>query len=103
MGLSHRERGTSEDSQNDLATTDRSQATFTALVEAKVHKNGFAGKGLMITGKGYPDIATRRFLHDVELCLRLCPCCRAKPILGMCTVKLHPLQNPHVEGRDLTD
>ncbi|RKF78682.1 Meiotic recombination protein SPO11 [Golovinomyces cichoracearum] len=39
------------------------EATFRTLVSSLYWKNSLAGKGILITAKGYPDIQTRRFLH----------------------------------------
>ncbi|TQS34981.1 hypothetical protein Golomagni_04612 [Golovinomyces magnicellulatus] len=39
------------------------EATFRTLVSSLYWKHSLAGKGILITAKGYPDIQTRRFLH----------------------------------------
>ncbi|CAI7669448.1 unnamed protein product [Penicillium pancosmium] len=39
------------------------EAVFHRLVRNNYHTRALAGKGILITGKGYPDICTRRFLH----------------------------------------
>ncbi|KIW29464.1 uncharacterized protein PV07_05278 [Cladophialophora immunda] len=39
------------------------EATFNALTERKFHRNPIVGPGLLVTAKGYPDIATRYFLR----------------------------------------
>ncbi|KAK6581907.1 hypothetical protein PZA11_005604 [Diplocarpon coronariae] len=39
------------------------EATFRTLATARYWKCSIAGKGLLITAKGYPDIQTRQFLH----------------------------------------
>ncbi|RKF57914.1 Meiotic recombination protein SPO11 [Golovinomyces cichoracearum] len=52
--------------QYGCASIDCSQgleATFRTLVSSLYWKNSLAGKGILITAKGYPDIQTRRFLH----------------------------------------
>ncbi|KAI1622038.1 meiotic recombination protein SPO11 [Exophiala viscosa] len=41
------------------------EATFNALVERKFHLNSINGPGLLVTAKGYPDLATRHFLRFV--------------------------------------
>lgn len=39
------------------------EATFRTLVSARYWQCSLAGKGILITAKGYPDIQTRQFLH----------------------------------------
>ncbi|KIV86723.1 hypothetical protein PV11_02318 [Exophiala sideris] len=41
------------------------EATFNTLVERQYHRNTINGPGLLVTGKGYPDLATRQFLRFV--------------------------------------
>ncbi|KAF7507604.1 hypothetical protein GJ744_010274 [Endocarpon pusillum] len=41
------------------------EATFRSLVEKRFQWNSINGPGLMMTGKGYPDLATRRFLRTI--------------------------------------
>ncbi|PBP23672.1 DNA topoisomerase IV, alpha subunit [Diplocarpon rosae] len=40
-----------------------SEATFRTLATDQYWKDSIAGKGVLITAKGYPDIQTRKFLH----------------------------------------
>ncbi|KIW53750.1 hypothetical protein, variant [Exophiala xenobiotica] len=39
------------------------EATFNSLVERQYQRNHTIGPGLLVTAKGYPDLATRRFLR----------------------------------------
>ncbi|EER41242.1 meiosis-specific topoisomerase Spo11 [Histoplasma capsulatum H143] len=39
------------------------EATFHRLATVNFHTTSAAGSGILITGKGYPDISTRAFLH----------------------------------------
>ncbi|KAN0099842.1 DNA topoisomerase IV, alpha subunit [Hyaloscypha variabilis] len=39
------------------------EATFRTLATNQYWKDSVAGKGILITAKGYPDIQTRQFLH----------------------------------------
>ncbi|KAL9110749.1 MAG: hypothetical protein Q9227_004741 [Pyrenula ochraceoflavens] len=39
------------------------EAIFKLLIDSKIHENHSAGRGIIITGKGYPDFATRAFLR----------------------------------------
>ncbi|EEH42629.2 uncharacterized protein PADG_07449 [Paracoccidioides brasiliensis Pb18] len=39
------------------------EATFRRLATVNYHKTSAAGPGIMITGKGYPDLCTRAFLR----------------------------------------
>ncbi|KUL84945.1 hypothetical protein ZTR_07863 [Talaromyces verruculosus] len=41
-------------------------AVFRRLVHNKYHLESAAGKGILITGKGYPDICTREFVHLIS-------------------------------------
>ncbi|KAL5336329.1 Spo11/DNA topoisomerase VI subunit A [Aspergillus crustosus] len=41
------------------------EAIFRRLVQSNFHIYSAAGKGILITGKGYPDIRTRAFLRKV--------------------------------------
>ncbi|KAJ5379022.1 hypothetical protein N7509_012141, partial [Penicillium cosmopolitanum] len=41
------------------------EAVFHRLVRNNYHTRALAGRGILITGKGYPDICTRRFLHRI--------------------------------------
>ncbi|KXJ93479.1 Spo11/DNA topoisomerase VI subunit A [Microdochium bolleyi] len=50
-----------EKDQDSLLTG--AQATFTSLASARFHTTASAGGGIIVTGKGYPDLATRQFLH----------------------------------------
>ncbi|RKF57372.1 Meiotic recombination protein rec12 [Erysiphe neolycopersici] len=43
------------------------QATFRTLTSTLYWKYSLAGKGILITAKGYPDIQTRQFLHFITL------------------------------------
>ncbi|ETS80173.1 hypothetical protein PFICI_07702 [Pestalotiopsis fici W106-1] len=42
------------------------EATFRSLVAARYFDHSAAGPGLLITAKGYPDLATRQFLHAIH-------------------------------------
>ncbi|KAK0666403.1 putative meiosis-specific topoisomerase [Cercophora samala] len=42
------------------------EATFRTLAAAQYAKNSRAGHGILITAKGFPDLATRRFLSIVQ-------------------------------------
>ncbi|KAJ2989670.1 hypothetical protein NUW58_g3354 [Xylaria curta] len=41
-------------------------ATFRGLVASRFHENATVGPGILITGKGYPDLSTRQFLHKLQ-------------------------------------
>ncbi|KAL4974390.1 Spo11/DNA topoisomerase VI subunit A [Aspergillus desertorum] len=41
------------------------EAVFRRLVRNNFHTQAAAGKGILITGKGYPDLATRSFLRKI--------------------------------------
>ncbi|KAI5799216.1 Spo11/DNA topoisomerase VI subunit A [Peziza echinospora] len=43
------------------------EATFRSLAAEKFWDHSSAGKGILITGKGYPDISTREFLRLLSL------------------------------------
>ncbi|EED18059.1 meiosis-specific topoisomerase Spo11, putative [Talaromyces stipitatus ATCC 10500] len=45
---------------------DKRQAVFRRLVHNRYHLESAAGKGILITGKGYPDICTREFVHLIS-------------------------------------
>ncbi|OQE19574.1 hypothetical protein PENSTE_c015G00811 [Penicillium steckii] len=42
------------------------EAVFHRLVRNNYHNKALAGQGILITGKGYPDICTRQFLHKLS-------------------------------------
>ncbi|KAM7204702.1 Spo11/DNA topoisomerase VI subunit A [Naviculisporaceae sp. PSN 640] len=42
------------------------EATFRTLVSSEYHLNSKAGHGVLVTAKGYPDLATRRFLNAIH-------------------------------------
>jgi meiotic recombination protein SPO11 len=42
------------------------QATFRTLSEAGYWQTSVSGQGLLVTGKGYPDLATRSFLYLIH-------------------------------------
>ncbi|KAI1404960.1 DNA topoisomerase IV, alpha subunit [Hypoxylon fuscum] len=39
------------------------EATFRGLAASRYHEISAGGIGILVTGKGYPDLATRQFLH----------------------------------------
>ncbi len=41
------------------------EASFNCLVEKELHHESRLGRGLLVTGKGYPDLITRQFLRLV--------------------------------------
>ncbi|KAL2394049.1 Meiotic recombination protein rec12 [Exophiala dermatitidis] len=41
------------------------EATFNTLVEKAFHQHPVLGPGLLVTAKGYPDLATRHFLRNL--------------------------------------
>ncbi|KAL6232867.1 hypothetical protein BDW75DRAFT_246878 [Aspergillus navahoensis] len=41
------------------------EAVFRRLARNKFHTQAAAGKGILITGKGYPDLATRSFIRKI--------------------------------------
>ena len=54
------------------------------MYEQNFHQKCILGPGLLVSGKGYPDEATRAFVHDIlrngrNHCYR----CRVKPIFGL--------------------
>ncbi|KAI1391641.1 DNA topoisomerase IV, alpha subunit [Hypoxylon trugodes] len=42
------------------------EATFRGLAASKYFETSTAGAGILVTGKGYPDLVTRQFLHRVH-------------------------------------
>lgn len=42
------------------------QAVFTTLTEAKMAGDADLGNGILLTGKGYPDVATRELLKRLS-------------------------------------
>jgi len=42
------------------------QATFRTLAEARYGQSSLAGPGVLVTGKGYPDLITRVFLSSLN-------------------------------------
>ncbi|KAK4211472.1 Spo11/DNA topoisomerase VI subunit A [Rhypophila decipiens] len=42
------------------------EATLRTLVAAEYHLKSKAGQGILVTAKGFPDLATRRFLHVLQ-------------------------------------
>ncbi|KAK0636066.1 Spo11/DNA topoisomerase VI subunit A [Bombardia bombarda] len=42
------------------------EATFRTLAASQYAANSRAGQGILVTAKGFPDLATRRFLHAVQ-------------------------------------
>ncbi|KAH6652542.1 Spo11/DNA topoisomerase VI subunit A [Truncatella angustata] len=42
------------------------EATFRSLAAARYFETSAAGPGLLVTAKGYPDLATRQFLHFIH-------------------------------------
>lgn len=42
------------------------QAVFTTLTEAKMEGDADLGNGILLTGKGYPDVATRELLKRLS-------------------------------------
>ncbi|KAI0017176.1 Spo11/DNA topoisomerase VI subunit A [Xylariomycetidae sp. FL0641] len=51
------------------------EATFRALVALRYFETSAAGSGVLITGKGYPDLATRQFLHFIHSACPLVTVC----------------------------
>ncbi|CAG8961776.1 hypothetical protein HYFRA_00006319 [Hymenoscyphus fraxineus] len=49
------------------------EATFRTLATSKYWQDSLAGKGIIITAKGYPDIQTRQFLHLLSTQHASCP------------------------------
>ncbi|MCJ1310424.1 hypothetical protein MMC25_004088 [Agyrium rufum] len=43
------------------------EATFAHLATSRYYQNSIKGKGMIVTGKGYPDVATRAFLHQLPI------------------------------------
>ncbi|SPO06106.1 uncharacterized protein DNG_08795 [Cephalotrichum gorgonifer] len=43
------------------------EATFRTLSKTRYWETSVAGPGLLVTGKGYPDLVTRSFLHKVHI------------------------------------
>ncbi|KAI0533332.1 Spo11/DNA topoisomerase VI subunit A [Xylaria digitata] len=42
------------------------EATFRGLVASRYHENSTVGSGILVTAKGYPDLSTRQFLHQLH-------------------------------------
>ncbi|QSL64903.1 hypothetical protein MERGE_002207 [Pneumocystis wakefieldiae] len=66
------------------------ESTFRTLVISKFYDHPIAGKGVIITAKGYPDISTREFLHMISKSISTSPSPykRSTPIL--CLVDYDP-------------
>ncbi|KAL2010459.1 hypothetical protein VTN00DRAFT_6266 [Thermoascus crustaceus] len=47
----------------DIEEVDLSEAVFRRLANTCYHTTSAAGKGILITGKGYPDLCTRAFVR----------------------------------------
>ncbi|KAJ5709013.1 Winged helix-turn-helix transcription repressor DNA-binding [Penicillium malachiteum] len=59
-----------EDDEIDIAGTRwiliiEKEAVFHRLARDNYHMTALAGQGLLITGKGYPDLCTRAFIHHI--------------------------------------
>ncbi|KAK7954661.1 Spo11/DNA topoisomerase VI subunit A [Apiospora saccharicola] len=42
------------------------EATFRSLVSLRYHEVSVAGRGILMTAKGYPDLASRQFVHRIH-------------------------------------
>ncbi|KAJ6097571.1 hypothetical protein N7499_001945 [Penicillium canescens] len=42
------------------------EAVFHRLTRSNYHSRAIAGEGILVTGKGYPDLSTREFLHKLS-------------------------------------
>ncbi|KAK8040935.1 Bcspo11 [Apiospora phragmitis] len=42
------------------------EATFRSLVSLRYHEISVAGRGILMTAKGYPDLASRQFIHRIH-------------------------------------
>ncbi|KAI0007349.1 DNA topoisomerase IV, alpha subunit [Xylariaceae sp. FL0662B] len=42
------------------------EATFRGLASSRYFETSFAGPGILVTAKGYPDLITRQFLHIIH-------------------------------------
>ncbi|KAK8066642.1 hypothetical protein PG997_013389 [Apiospora hydei] len=42
------------------------EATFRSLVSLRYHEVSRSGRGILMTAKGYPDLASRQFLHRIH-------------------------------------
>ncbi|KAK8017315.1 DNA topoisomerase IV- alpha subunit [Apiospora rasikravindrae] len=42
------------------------EATFRSLVSLRYHEISVAGRGILMTAKGYPDLSSRQFIHAVH-------------------------------------
>ncbi|KAK8135686.1 hypothetical protein PG984_003626 [Apiospora sp. TS-2023a] len=42
------------------------EATFRSLVSLRYHEISVAGRGILMTAKGYPDLASRQFVHRIH-------------------------------------
>ncbi|KAJ5609490.1 hypothetical protein N7528_010057 [Penicillium herquei] len=59
-----------EDDEIDISGTRwiliiEKEAVFHRLARDNYHMTALAGQGLLITGKGYPDLCTRAFIHHI--------------------------------------
>ncbi|KAJ5735741.1 Winged helix-turn-helix transcription repressor DNA-binding [Penicillium malachiteum] len=59
-----------EDDEIDISGTRwiliiEKEAVFHRLARDSYHTTALAGQGLLITGKGYPDLCTRAFVHHI--------------------------------------
>ncbi|CAJ2506525.1 Uu.00g006550.m01.CDS01 [Anthostomella pinea] len=50
----------------DIRAVGEIDATFRGLAASQYFATSSAGPGILVTAKGYPDLATRRFLHVVH-------------------------------------
>ncbi|OTA68026.1 DNA topoisomerase IV, alpha subunit [Hypoxylon sp. EC38] len=49
------------------------EATFRGLAASRYFETSAAGPGILVTGKGYPDLITRQFLHSLHSAFPLLP------------------------------
>ncbi|KAA8573445.1 hypothetical protein EYC84_005030 [Monilinia fructicola] len=49
-----------------ILVIEKEVATFRTLAEKRYWDSSIAGKGILLTAKGYPDIQSRQFLHYLE-------------------------------------
>lgn len=71
MGSGHRKRGGLVSLEDCLITASKlivSQAVFQTLYSSSFfQKNDDVGHGILLTGKGYPDVATRELLKRLSI------------------------------------
>ena len=77
------EKEVSPPSSIPQSCSDKIQATLKALVERNYQNTCVLGKGMIVTAKGYPDLATKKFIVATIAAWKSCECCLHKPVFGL--------------------